>query len=225
MTTRQDLRNLCRRRFGDTASPYKFSDLQVNQWINDAIAEHSIYFPRKLNDTISCSDDDKTYDLPFDFIFPLSIEYPTGEDPPEYLIRRPYAYFGSDDVEGFYDIVLRDDGIDVNELWISEKPSTGESIEVQYSAEHASLDDDSDVTTVLDRLLELIVLFVRTCSYQELATIESANPDPTSLSMGTLELNAFRADRAYRIKLDRWLKSESESGMMTWKMDIHDRIY
>jgi hypothetical protein len=225
MTTRSDLRNLCRRRLGDLASPYKFSDLQINQWINDAIAEHSIHFPRKLNTTLSCTTDVKSYDLPDDYIFSLGVEYPTGDDPPTYLTRRPYSYFTSSDTPGFYDIILRFDGSNVNELYISQKPTTGESIEIAYSAKHASLDDDTDITTVLDRLLELIVLFVRWTAYQELATTESANPDPTSLSMGTLELNAFRADRAYRIKLDRWLKSESESVVTSWSMDNHDRIY
>jgi len=44
--TRQDLRDLCRRRLGDETVPYKWSDLQVNQWINDAIADYSVHFPR-----------------------------------------------------------------------------------------------------------------------------------------------------------------------------------
>ena len=46
MTSRLDLRNLCRRRLGDLTAPTHWSDLQINQWINDAVADYSLYFPR-----------------------------------------------------------------------------------------------------------------------------------------------------------------------------------
>ena len=225
-TDRQDLRNLCRRRLGDTASPYSWSDLQLNQWINDAIAEHSIHFPRKLNETINCATDDRKYDLPATFMAPITIEYPAGEDPPQYLTRRSFSSSGFWGSSSYYDIVNRDDKTDVNEIWISEKPTTGEDIEVIYSGEHDLLDDDSDLYTVLDRHLELIVLFVRWTAYQELATEESSNPDPTSLQSGTLELNAFRAKREYRTKVRDWKTAESESEISSaWSMDSYDRVY
>lgn len=225
MTTRADLRNLCRRRLGDNSTPYHFSDLQINQYINDAIADYSISFPRKLNTTLNCSTNDKTYDLPAGFRGPISVEYPSGEDPPKYLKRLDYTMFCSDDRPGYYDIIRRDQQSDVNELWISEKPTTGETIVVYFLADHDSLDDDPDVCTILDRHLELIVLFVRWACFQELATTESMDPDPTNLSLGTLELNAFRAKREYRTKLDDWLVKESESGTITWSMDQYDRVY
>ena len=156
---------------------------------------------------------------------PISVEYPKGEDPPVYLVKREYTRPGFWENEGYYDIVHRDDKTDVNEIWISEKPTTGEDIEIVYSGEHDLLDDDSDVFTVLDRHLELIVLFVRWTAYQELATEESSNPDPTSLQSGTLELNAFRAKREYRTKVRDWKAAESESATATWRMDRFDRTY
>ena len=230
-STRQDLRNLCRRRLGDTSSPYSWSDLQLNQWINDAIAEHSIHFPRKLNETINCATDDREYDLPVGFMAPISVEYPAGEDPPEYLTRRAYTQPGFWESSGYYDIVNRDDKTNVNEIWISQGhhgsdgPTTGEDIEVIYSGEHDLLDDDTDLFTVIDRHLELIVLFVRWTAYQELATEESSNPDPTSLQSGTLELNAFRAKREYRTKVRDWKAAENETAIAAWSMDKYDRAY
>ena len=172
----------------------------------------SVHFPRKLNTTLNCSDDDKTYDLPANFIDVISVEYPTGEDPPEYLVQKNYQAWMSDDISGFYDVVRRQDAADVSELWISEKPSTGESISVHYMAEHDYLDDDSDTVTVLDRHLELIVAFVRWAAYQELATTESADPDPTSLGMGTLEINAYRAKRSCRMKLEEYRVWKQDKG-------------
>ena len=44
MTSRLDLRNLCRRRLGDLTTPTHWSDLQINQWINDAVADYSLLF-------------------------------------------------------------------------------------------------------------------------------------------------------------------------------------
>ncbi|MEA3438859.1 MAG: hypothetical protein U9R58_01095 [Chloroflexota bacterium] len=225
MTTRSDLRNLCRRRLGDTAAPYAFSDLQINQWINDAIAEYSIHFPRTLNTTITCSAGDRIYELPSNFRASISVEYPAGEDPPEYLKRRSYLHDGFWDQAGFYDVMMRFDESDSAELWISKNPAASETIAVCYLGDHPSLDDDTDTCTVLDRHLELIVLFVRWTSYQELASTESADPDPTSLSMGTLELNAYRAKREYRTKLADWKAAESDSASAHWRMDGWDRVY
>jgi len=225
MTTRQSLRSLCRRRLGDSASPTHWSDLQINQWINDAIAEHSIHFPRLVNETIACSDDDRTYDLPFNFLGAVSVEYPAGHDPPQYIFRREHTRANFWEVNGYYDIVRRDDSGDVDEIWISEKPTTGEEIEVIYSSEHAFLDDDSDQCTVLDRHLELIVLFVRWTAYQELAAQESADPDPTSQHAAVLALNVHRAGKEYQEALKGWLAAEAESATAVWSMDAHDRIY
>ncbi len=66
MTTyyRIDLRTLCRRRLGDLTTPYKWSDEQINQFINDAIADYSMHFPRVQTQTISCSDDTREYYCP-----------------------------------------------------------------------------------------------------------------------------------------------------------------
>jgi hypothetical protein len=225
MTTRSDLRNLCRRRLGDTASPYHWSDLQINQWINDAIAEYSIHFPRQLKTTLTCSAAVTAYDLPAGFLAPTSVEYPVGEDPPRYLYRlaitEPNFWAQLD----CYDILLPEDQSDLPQILLSAEPAAGEQITIHYLAEHPSLDDDADITTVPDRRLELIVLFVRWAAYQELASSESADPDPTNLAMGTLELNAYRARREYRKLLADWKAAGSKSARAVWRMDKHDRIY
>jgi hypothetical protein len=225
MPTQSDLRNLCRRRLGDTSSPYTFSDLQINQWINDAIADYSVHFPRTLDKTIDCSDGVHSYDLPTNFIAVTRVEYPTGEEPPDYLVRRAHTQANYWQQTGHYDIIHRHDQSDASELWISESPSAGENIAIQYLGVHAYLDDGTDTCTIPDRHLELVVLFVRWAAYQELASTESADPDPTSLGMGTLELNAYRAKREYRTKLNDWKEAESGSATAPWSMDRWDRVY
>lgn len=223
---RDDIRALVRRRLGDLTAPYKWSDEQVNQWINDAIADYSIHFPLVKTLTISCSEDDRQYDLDTDFVDVLSVEYPTGEDPPEYLERRERTHPDFWEVDGFYDVLKHRDFEDPDELLISEKPDAGESIDVIYQAHHTFLDDDdTDEMSVPERHLELIVLFVRMAAFQELATTESADPYTNSIIAGTLELNAFRAERSYRKELDEFKASESESGKAKWSMDGYDRVY
>ena len=219
MTTRQELRNLIRRRLGDTATPYQWSDLQVNQWINDAIAEHSVHFPRRLEIPISCSAGVRAYDLPAGFRAALRVEYPTGEDPPRYLVRMTADSPRFPNSDRCYDILRRMDGTDQDEIQLSASPSGTESIGVDCLSDHAYLDDDSDACTVPDRHLELLVLFVRWTCYQELAATESADPDPTNLPLGTLELNAYRAKREYRLKLAQWQRAEASSASVVWRMD------
>ena len=59
MTTyyRIHLRTLVRRRLGDLTTPYKWSNEQINQYINDAIADYSQHFHLTKTDTIACSDE------------------------------------------------------------------------------------------------------------------------------------------------------------------------
>ena len=89
---------------------------------------------------------------------------------------------------------------------------------------HAYLDDDdTDELTVPEEHLELIILYVRWATYQELATIESYSPDPTTKMFSTLEMNASRSERAYRNMLSTYKETTSTSAL--WEMDRFDRIY
>lgn len=225
---RPDVRALCRRRLGDLTSPYKWNDTQINQWINDAIAVYSIHFPQTLSTTINCADDDREYNLPAGTMQIQNVEYPDGEDPPEYLYRRELTHPDFWQEDGFYSFQAATTNTSIAILYISEKPATGEDIIVTYDGEHYYLDDDdTDELTVMERHLDLIILYVRMSAYQELATTESGDPDPTTLMSGTLELNAFRASREYRIALAAFLKKDSPTSSATaqWKMDNQDRIY
>ena len=223
--TRQQLRDLCRRRLGDETVPYKWSDLQVNQWINDAIADYSVHFPRTIELKIDCTASTHAYDLPADCHGVISVEYPKGEDPPEYLIlsdRFANDFYIYDDR---YAVQGSGDASDPGQLWISAVPTASEDINIVYLGDHAYLDDDADTETIPDRHLELIMLYVRWAAFQELATTESSNPDPTSLALSTLELNAYRAQRLYLQSLDKAERLESKSASTPWSMDKWDRAY
>ena len=147
------------------------------------------------------------------------------EDPPEFLKlsdRLLPEFFESDTK---YAVEPSIDAVTAGLLWISADPSAAEDINIIYQGDHAYLDDDADVVTVIDRHLELIMLYVRWAAFQELATTESSNPDPTSLALSTLELNAYRAQRLYLQSLDKAERLESKSASASWSMDKWDRTY
>jgi hypothetical protein len=63
------------------------------------------------------------------------------------------------------------------------------------------------------------MLYVRWACFQELATTESSDPDPTGLALSTLELNAYRAQRLYLQSLQKTEQAESKSAKVEWIMD------
>jgi hypothetical protein len=220
--TRSQVRDLVRRRLGDLTPPYTFSDLQLNQWIVDAIADYTNTFPRRLTATIDTTAGTNEYDLPSDFLSMLSVESPSGESPPRYLLRldrRSAAFLGG---EGYYDLFEPGDAGAVPQLCLSGDIQNGEA-SIIYQAQHAYLDDDADECSLPDPHLELIVLFCRWAANQELASTESADPDPKSLAMSTLELNAYRAERAYRQSLKDYQRG-AESGRGEWNGEV-ERVY
>jgi len=94
-------------RLGDLTVPYRFTDTQLDQWINDAIAYYSLHFPRTNTTIISCSDEYRAYDLPANCTAILIVEYPTGQDPPQYLYQREYIHPGVWQSDGFYAFIPR----------------------------------------------------------------------------------------------------------------------
>ena len=221
------LNDRCRRLIGDT-STIILTDLQIDEWINDAIRNISMHFPRVITTDLSTSDDVREYDLPLTFIAALSVEYPQGEDPPQYLERLaatdPKFWLN----EGYYDILdtQTSDTNNYPQIIISEKPEDSETIRIIHTAMHTDLSDPGDETTVEDRHIHLIPLFVRWQCWIEHSLTDGEDPDPLKGISGVYETNAVKAEQAYYHTLNRALQSESHSAQSSaWKIDKHDRIY
>lgn len=223
--TRQQIRDLCRRRLGDLDVPYHWSDLQMNQWINDAIADYNLHFPRLTQVSLATAAGQNNYALSGARRI-LGVEYPLG-NPLRPFDHTRMAFLAQ---PGFYDVVYSpQDGSEV-ELWLSGTiggcpPGLLADCRCACQADHAYLDDDSDAATLPERHLELVMLYVRWAAFQELASSESADPDPTSLAISTLELNAYRAQRLYLAALQETRRAESESRTIVWRLDRYDPIY
>ena len=212
--TNAELRAIIRERLTDATV---WTDANLDQWILDAIADYSIRFPRTdLEATINCVDNQREYDLSSELTNPrsiLSVEYPDGEDPPEYLTRRrmsdPRGFWG-----GAYYTVLGDPP---DTLFIGEKPDDGEDIVVSYKGDHFYPTQDSDTLTVPDAHLEGLVLFVRWKAAEHLLAEEAADPQTTTLLLTQFDMMAYRAERTYRV----WMKEveghrHGTSAIISW---------
>ncbi len=204
----------------------------IASWLNDAIRDYSQHFPRIRAQTISCTAGDQEYDINADFLAVLSVEYPTGQDPKEYLSRLGCRHPDFQSGESWYDIVPRLDDTIQSELWISAEPASGESISVEYHAHHVLMDDpgspsgESSVTPAHQHLLVKYVLWQAT---SHLLFAEQQSPTSnSSLLMAQLSQNARRLEAAYHTAVRQALyAAEGHSHAVPWinTGDFHARIY
>ena len=203
----------------------------IEQWIRDAIADYSHHFPRILNQAITTAADDRKYDLDANFLEVLTVEYPTGQDPPEYLARRPHDHPNFWIQDGYFDIIERGDDTDVDEIWVSQKPAASETITVLYLARHTMNTTDlttSDNVTVPEHHHHLLRKYARWQAAEQLKAAEEAAPTSnSSLLMSQLAINVDRARRAYVDALAKAVFSRSKSAAVSWSGSTPEntRIY
>ncbi len=193
MTTRADLRTLCRNQGLDEST---WSDPELNQWIADAIGEYSWHFPRYLESTgNACTEGQRAYALPSGCLAVLRVEYPEGEAPPAYLTRvQP-----DDPRLGPGSYTVRWGGFPASNavLVLGEEPQAGETYAIHYYAAHDYPDDDVTELTVPDEDLDLLVLYVIWKAYRRLELDEAKNPDGSTVVLSMLGQNAARARRQF----------------------------
>ena len=166
----------------------------------------------------------RQYDLPEGTRAVIKVEYPTGETTPVYLSRRDRDNPNFIDGQN-YDLIEHNQAGYPPEILLGQTPTAGQEITIEYEAVHAWLDDDTDTCTIIDEHLEAILLYIRWATFQELASHESANPDPESMVISILELNAYRAERAYRATLKDYQRTGGRSAIANWTMDKWDKTY
>ncbi|MFN2189010.1 MAG: hypothetical protein ACK2T3_09610 [Candidatus Promineifilaceae bacterium] len=227
MTTLETLINLCEADLADTGNT-TWSAADIQQWIVDAIADYSAHFRRILIQDITTSLNDRMYDLQDSCIGVISVEYPQGHDPPQYLQLRSHTHPDFWVQEGYYDHITHSDDTDAGELWISAKPAAGETIRVRYQAYHELPDDTSDVITVPAEHQHILRNYVLWRAAIQLKTTEEANPtSSSSLIMSQLAINVDRMRRAYVDSLAKAIYGISNSKLVSWSGQSSEssRIY
>ena len=200
----------------------------IQQWIADAVADYSGHFRRELSQDIVTSANDRLYDLAAGCQDIVSVEFPQGQDPPQYLQLRSHTHPDFWVQEGFYDRIEHGDDTDADELWISEKPAAGQTIRVLYLAHHELPDQSSDVITVPNEHQHILRNYVLWRAALQLKAVEEASPTSTSsLIMSQLAISVDRMRRAYVDSLAKALYGVSKGRMVSWSGQANEssRIY
>lgn len=211
----------------DDAGEATWTAAMIKNWIKDAIRDYSQYFPRRLQGTITTAAGDHQYDLPDGCTELLLVEYPTGEDPPEYLHYRSRSHPDFWRSTGYYDYHRNLDGTNVDEIILSDSPAADETITVTYLATHTIPSLDADVLTIPAYHEPLIILYAIMSAWQHrLGKEQQAPTSNSSLLLTQFAANADRARRNYVQALQRArIAAAGRSATAAWKMDKHDRIY
>jgi hypothetical protein len=228
MTTLQNLIDKVEADLADSANA-TWAAADIEQWLRDAIADYSQHLPRQLTGDISTTAAGKKYDLNAGFIEPVSVEYPEGEEPAEYLQRRPYTHINFWSQDGYYDIVPRADDAAVNEIYISTSPADSETIRVIYQATHDNTIAAGGTVTVPARHHHILRAYARwKATLQQAATEEAGPTSNSSLLMSQFAANARRWEREYLNALAKAIQAEQgKSQVVSWAERTEEgmRIY
>jgi hypothetical protein len=201
----------------DDSGASVFSEAELLQWLNEAIREYSQHFPRKLYTDITAVADTREYNVAWNANAILSVEYPYGQDPPEYSHRRHYAARGWSDDE-FYDFVSRKDLTATPQIWLSFEPTADEVLRVFYTAPHVYTLILADNVTVPGEHHHVLIQYVLFAAARQLQQAEQASPtNSSSLLMAQLANNTRRLELAYLNALNRILfHRQGNSQAVVW---------
>lgn len=218
--TAQTLVNRAQNALSD-ASEVTWSETLLLEWLNEAIRAYSRLFKRERETTITTTSGLHTYALPTDFHRAISIEYPTGDDPPTYLARAHYtlpAFWQNP----YYDI-LEGDTFDIT---IGQSPEAGETITIRYQADHDFALTPSSTVTVPQRHHDALVAHVIWSAKKELLAQATQDGDSSSLDLGALADDANDALANWETAVSAIACEQSRSIIINgWKVDEQDRIY
>lgn len=230
MTSLAMLRQNCRLLLGDdnALAGYTFSDAQVDGWINAALFDLSLHFPRRATLEVTFPDGQRQAALPADVTGVLSVEFPAGQEPPRFLLHRPLSFPHFFDRPGFYDLLPGSSaGGDSSaaRLTLSERPRPGQAARLQATLGHAPLAANTDETSLPPRYEPLVGQYVRWQAWEELALAEARTPKVVDVPVAGWQLAraAAEAENAYRRQLAAALHAETPSAITGgWRMDKWD---
>ncbi len=184
----------------DLADPLAatWSESDLLQWLNDAIRDFSLEHPRRRNSSITAVSSQHKYTLPDDHIDTISVEYPSGQTPPEYLLEKNYVDLDFWTNDNHYATIHNNDQEEDNELWIAATPAGSESIAIEYAAYHPHTLAAIDNTTVPIEFHHVLKVFVMARATEYLQMKEQATPtSSSSLLMSMLAQNAQQLRAEY----------------------------
>ena len=161
-----------------------------------------------------------------------SVEYPQGEDPPEYLDHRPYQHPDFWQEDGYYDFIdYIDDDTSEKHIYISEKPAADETIRVYWTGRYNITNppgaEDSVPVPEAHHHIILLYVFWQLILHQLGQEMQAPSSTATVELLRQLSVNAERAEDAY-LRAVSVAASQTVSAGPTataWTLDKYDRIY
>jgi hypothetical protein len=216
MTTRAEFRAILR---GVIENATTFPDATLNLWINDAIREYSVHFPRKASDQYTNASTlvDGAYALSDSAMGVLAVEYPEGETPKRYLTRldrRDPAFYGGEYYDVFGDVPR----------WVQigiGQVVSGETMRVYSNYIHTIPSADGSTLTVPDPHLELLMAYVLylAAKAREVEASRTLGVDGL-IDIASVSMMAQRMWRQWQDKLKMFM-AEASPGVWAgpWVMD------
>lgn len=202
----------------DDAAAAAFSDAELLDFVAEAIGEYSQHLPRVSEVVLATLAGERRYALPWDAAAVISVEYPSGDEPPSYIYRRRYrsSQFAAGNA---YDVLLTRDLTDPPGLLLSFDPAAGEALVVRYARPHARPASAADYLTVPDDHHHVLRQYVLFAAARQLQVREQASPtNNSSLLMGQLASNTRRLELAWLNALNRILYQRSGEGeVVRWE--------
>ena len=224
-STLATLRAQCRALLASTTD---WPDATLDKFIADAIRLYSTRFPRKWRHTITLATGTQTYALPggHDIADILSVEYPAGEDPPEFIYPVEPDSQAFADGEEVYAFVAVADSVAIGSdtvagyIQFAETVATGETAIVTYHGTHAipTAADDNAQITVPAAHWEALIAFVDFRCHWELETDKAYTISDTTIALSQLGENGRRAWNRYRELMGLYAANDSRSKVIAWKM-------
>jgi hypothetical protein len=224
-TTLADLRAALRLTLTDATA---WPNATLDAWISDAIRFYSVEFPRKWRHTQSLTTGAQAYALPggHGFLSLLSVEYPAGQDPPEFvqLVDEASREFASGGdyyaLRPVADSTAIESDTAQGTIVFAETVATGESAVLTYFAAHpipTAGDDDAQITVPVAHW-EALYAFVDFRAHWELETDEALNVSTVSIVLAQLGQEARRAWNRYRESIDRIRSlTGTPSAIVSWR--------
>jgi hypothetical protein len=204
----------------------------IEAWVIDAIRDFPL--KRSLVQEFTATAGVHTSLMPADYLGIVAVEYPAGQDPPQYL--RPYSHFKPEfwESDGYYDVSRSwgEVGLGTPDqeytLWISASPAAGEKLKAYYLADHDLALVSADPVTVPDRYLDVLVLYCVAAAWKERFGAAIQSGITISPTINELSLAVRRAEEAYQARraqvIAEW-QPAAPTITPAHKLDQYDRIY
>lgn len=198
----------------------------LEQYLRAAVREWSNHFPARRTLSIDCTDATHNYELPADFIAMISVEYPDGESPPEFLTQKSRLQSDWWESDLYYDVEQPNDPTETASLYISPSPAATEDIVIIYSAQLDSALVAADTVPIHDRYHSTLLMYGVWLAWLERVSAEEQNPDRSTSMLQQHAANADRAWRNWTEALNRHINRSAISSItVRWPIDNDDPVY